>query len=209
MPSSSELASCKPSAPLFASSRVQGMADTSILTRACIAASVRLATTVTFAHELDQMYYIGPLLFWACAEMTCGFFILSVPCLPKIISESGLPRGFKRLLGLTLKASTDPLDSKTNPDTGLSSTHKKRLSRSGLAANDRKYLRMVEDEVPMAVMGTSESQEHLQEEGRHRNTLDNGNNAVVVTRTTQVTYTSDDHSADGRPHGGLVAPWSR
>lgn len=137
----------------------QGLTD-SILNRACIAASVRLATTVTFAHESDQMYYIGPLLFWACAEMTCGFFILSVPCLPKLVSESGLPRGFKKLLGLTLKGSTDPLDSNTNPNTGLSSTHKKRLSRSSLSTNDRKYLKMVENDVPMNAIGTSESQEH-------------------------------------------------
>lgn len=31
--------------------------------------------------------------------MTCGFFILSVPCLSKLIVESGLPRHVKTLLG--------------------------------------------------------------------------------------------------------------
>lgn len=30
------------------------------------------------------MYFIGPLLFWACAEMTCGFLIFCVPSLPRI-----------------------------------------------------------------------------------------------------------------------------
>ncbi|KEQ99932.1 hypothetical protein AUEXF2481DRAFT_76487 [Aureobasidium subglaciale EXF-2481] len=58
---------------------------------ACIAASIRLSTTITFSHEADRMYFIGPLLFWACAEMTCGFFILSVPCMPSMVKHSGLP----------------------------------------------------------------------------------------------------------------------
>lgn len=44
------------------------------------------------------MYFIAPLLFWACAEMTCGFFILSVPCIPKVMSESGVSPRLKRLL---------------------------------------------------------------------------------------------------------------
>ncbi|KAI5271204.1 hypothetical protein E4T47_05493 [Aureobasidium subglaciale] len=58
---------------------------------ACIAASIRLSTTITFSHKADRMYFIGPLLFWACAEMTCGFFILSVPCIPSVVKHSGLP----------------------------------------------------------------------------------------------------------------------
>lgn len=44
------------------------------------------------------MYFIAPLLFWACAEMTCGFFILSVPCIPTFMSESGISPRLKRLL---------------------------------------------------------------------------------------------------------------
>ncbi|KAI5240517.1 hypothetical protein E4T43_06049 [Aureobasidium subglaciale] len=61
------------------------------LFRACIAASIRLSTNITFSHKADRMYFIGPLLFWACAEMTCGFFILSVPCIPSVVKHSGLP----------------------------------------------------------------------------------------------------------------------
>lgn len=67
----------------------------------CISACVRLSTTITFAGTEDQMYYIGPLLFWAWAEMTCGFFILSVPCLPRLLSESRLSCKVKNMLGLT------------------------------------------------------------------------------------------------------------
>lgn len=34
------------------------------------------------------MYFIGPLLFWACAEMTCGFLIFSVPSMPRILKAA-------------------------------------------------------------------------------------------------------------------------
>ncbi|KAL3481107.1 hypothetical protein BJX99DRAFT_195375 [Aspergillus californicus] len=72
---------------------------------ASVAACFRLAHTVAFANTTDTMYLIGPLLFWACGEMTCGFFILSVPCLSKIIMESGLPRRVKSSLGFGSKPS--------------------------------------------------------------------------------------------------------
>ncbi|KAG8158211.1 hypothetical protein KVR01_011972 [Diaporthe batatas] len=65
---------------------------------ASVSASVRLYTTINFAGTEDQMYFIAPLLFWACAEMTCGFVILSVPCIPKFMSESGISPRLKQLL---------------------------------------------------------------------------------------------------------------
>ncbi|RAL16576.1 uncharacterized protein BO97DRAFT_467884 [Aspergillus homomorphus CBS 101889] len=59
---------------------------------ASIAACFRLAHTVSFAKTADQMYMIAPLLFWAFAEMACGFFIFSMPCLSKLLMDSGLRR---------------------------------------------------------------------------------------------------------------------
>ncbi|KAJ1334072.1 hypothetical protein MN608_04075 [Microdochium nivale] len=53
-----------------------------------ISACLRLSKTITFAHEADTMYFIGPLLFWACAEMTCGFLIFSVPSMPRILKAA-------------------------------------------------------------------------------------------------------------------------
>ncbi|KAI5247030.1 hypothetical protein E4T42_06126 [Aureobasidium subglaciale] len=50
----------------------------------------KIGVSVVFGVGL-LMYFIGPLLFWACAEMTCGFFILSVPCMPSVVKHSGLP----------------------------------------------------------------------------------------------------------------------
>lgn len=57
------------------------------------------------------MYYIGPLLFWAWAEMTAGFFILSVPCLPRLLAEAPLPLSVKIAFGL----SRDSKPSKSDP----------------------------------------------------------------------------------------------
>ncbi|OJJ95732.1 hypothetical protein ASPACDRAFT_126540 [Aspergillus aculeatus ATCC 16872] len=62
---------------------------------ASIAACFRLAHTVSFAKTADQMYMIAPLLFWAFAEMACGFFIFSMPCLSKLLMDSGLRRKLK------------------------------------------------------------------------------------------------------------------
>ncbi|KAJ5677953.1 uncharacterized protein N7477_003586 [Penicillium maclennaniae] len=86
--------------------------------RACIAAILRLVKTIAFASESDTMYLIGPLLFWACAEMTCGFFIFSVPCLSKLIIESGLPGRVKHSLGFSARSS-EP----SNADSGCDSQY--------------------------------------------------------------------------------------
>ncbi|KAJ5947308.1 hypothetical protein N7466_000323 [Penicillium verhagenii] len=72
---------------------------------ASIAACFRLARTVAFARTSDRMYLLGPLLFWACAEMTCGFCIFCLPCLSKLVMESGLPRRVKSGLGFSPKSS--------------------------------------------------------------------------------------------------------
>lgn len=43
--------------------------------RACVSAAFRLATTVAYGEAADAIYALGPLVFWATAEMTCGFFV--------------------------------------------------------------------------------------------------------------------------------------
>lgn len=42
---------------------------------ACVSAAFRLATTVAYGEAADAIYALGPLVFWATAEMTCGFFV--------------------------------------------------------------------------------------------------------------------------------------
>lgn len=127
---------------------------------------MRLKTTVDFAKTTDQMYYIGPLLFWACAEMTCGFFILCVPCLPKIVADSSCCRRIRRVLGIsTAKPSTGgQKSSNTDSKFGISYNSRKK-SRSGDVLNARTdtsaYYQMDDDALGLDTLKASESTEQL------------------------------------------------
>ncbi|KAI0470580.1 hypothetical protein GGR56DRAFT_134946 [Xylariaceae sp. FL0804] len=67
---------------------------------ACVSAAMRLSVTVTFGTTDDQLYNLGPLVFWVDAESTCAFFIACVPCLPKILRETGALRRIKKAFGM-------------------------------------------------------------------------------------------------------------
>ncbi|KAJ4245488.1 hypothetical protein NW762_013997 [Fusarium torreyae] len=165
---------------------------------ACVAACFRLAHTVTFSKEADTMWYIGPLLFWACGEMTCGFFILSVTTLPRIVAESGLSSKLKKVLGISLKSSGP---SNLNVD-NEQSPRPLRLSRSGKSSDN--YYRLDEDGIPMTILDKSESQEKLNDKTAYSNAH---KNAVHVTRETQITVTSTPNTnanVDQR-----LTPWER
>ncbi|GAB1319242.1 Rhodopsin domain-containing protein [Madurella fahalii] len=163
---------------------------------ACVAACFRLDHTITFAGSADTMYFIGPLLFWACAEMTAGFFIFCVPCVPKLIKESPLPRRIKEMLGLSIKSTTG----KSNQNT-VSGSHQ--LSKAGMSSEA--YVQIGEDGITMADMEKSESQERLREASATRD--GKPINGVQVTRTTHITVTSDSHSGSDLELGDTAAPW--
>ncbi|KAF7553046.1 hypothetical protein G7Z17_g3902 [Cylindrodendrum hubeiense] len=174
---------------------------------ALIAACFRLAHTVTFAKTTDSMYFIGPLLFWACAEMTCGFFILSMPCLPKIIAESGLPRKLKDALGISFKSS-----SASNPNSKYGHrSGSRQLSKSGITSDS--YYNIEENATPMGNLDRPESQEHLREAHHIRD----AKKSVHVTRTTQITVTSnspsgsdvDDNTTPWHSYEALSYAWSQ
>jgi hypothetical protein len=174
-----------------------------ILCSASISGSVRLATTVTFAHATDTMYFIAPLLFWACAEMTCGFFILCVPCLPSIIKESGLSGRIKKILGISAGSSDKPSnhDIVTFGGTGPASSNKK--SKAGKSLNNT-YFKIEEEDggLPLGDLKTTESQEQLHQQ--------QGNNGAHITRTTQVTVSSDSRSAkSGSESVDNSMPWAK
>ncbi|EQB58540.1 hypothetical protein CGLO_01210 [Colletotrichum gloeosporioides Cg-14] len=168
---------------------------------ASIAACFRLDHTIAFAKAADTMYFIGPLLFWACAEMTCGFFILSVPCLPKVIRESGLPRKVKSALGISVKT-TNPSDQKSS-DYATGSTPQR--SKSGLHADS--YYKMRDDGVSMTNFDRSKSQEELHGGPSVQNSTRNGKLGVQVTRTTLITVTSGSRS--GSDTDGNMTPWAK
>ncbi|EXK26310.1 hypothetical protein FOQG_14634 [Fusarium oxysporum f. sp. raphani 54005] len=119
----------------------------------CIAACFRLSHTVTFSQEADRMYYIGPLLFWAWAEMTAGFFILSVPCLPKFVKESRLPTGFKAFLGLSVQTNP-PIGGSTDLVTfgGSGGPVRKPLSKDSVPHRDS-YYEIGDDEIHLSNIG--------------------------------------------------------
>uniref|UniRef100_A0A0D2YKD9 Rhodopsin domain-containing protein n=1 Tax=Fusarium oxysporum (strain Fo5176) TaxID=660025 RepID=A0A0D2YKD9_FUSOF len=130
---------------------------------ACIAAGFRLSHTVTFSQEADRMYYIGPLLFWAWAEMTAGFFILSVPCLPKLVIESRLPTRIKVALGLSVQTNP-PIGGSNDLVTigGSGGTRRKPLPKDSLTLRDS-YYEIGDDDIHRSDTGRPESQERLRE----------------------------------------------
>jgi len=134
--------------------------------------------------------------------MTCGFFILCVPCLPSMIKESGLSGKIKNMLGISANSSSKPSnhDLVTFGGTGPASSNKK--SKGGKSLNDTYYKIDEEDGgLPMGDLQTSESQERL-----HMQRVNNGGHIV---RTTQVAVTSDSRSAQSASESGDNSmPWA-
>ncbi|KAK7427749.1 hypothetical protein QQZ08_005687 [Neonectria magnoliae] len=112
--------------------------------------------------------------------MTCGFFIICVPCIPKILKEKGVLRTIKRAFGV--KATT------ANPNSHSDSYGKGAPLTS---ASVKSYYKLDEEGVPMKTLQGCESTEHL----RDRPAED----AAGITRTTRimVTQASRSTSDDG------------
>ncbi|CAI7648592.1 unnamed protein product [Penicillium pancosmium] len=158
---------------------------------ASISAIVRLAHTVAFAKQADSMYLIGPLLFWACAEMTCGFFIFSVPCLSKMIMETGLARRLTSAFSLSAKPS-NPSNQTPNsaPRHGSHAISRGNISKPWLTT-DTDYSQIDEDNIPMRNKGKSESQTNLHDDLESR---DYQNDAQAGKLHVSVTNDSRFHS---------------
>lgn len=162
---------------------------TSKLYRACVAAGFRLAVTVEYAEALDTIYNVGPVCFWAFAEMTCGFIVICIPCVPKILMESGAWRKLKKGLGMSV--TTGPTGMTPKMHTGSSSAVRSKAMRSAnmRSANDS-YLEI--DDTELKNLGQSESAEHLRSPY-------SANPGDGIVRTTQVMVSHDsDMSNDER-----------
>ncbi|KAE8391182.1 hypothetical protein BDV23DRAFT_171776 [Aspergillus alliaceus] len=160
---------------------------------ASIAACFRLAHTANFAKSTDQMYFIGPLLFWACAEMTCGFFIFSVPCLSKLAMESGLRRRLSSVLDLSDKSVGVPSDQGSKPQGG---SHPRLKPWS---ISDTTYSKIEEGNI-IPLTNVSWPQGNLCEES-HSN---DGNNTMQVIRTMDVSSADPNSSFQLKDHR---IPW--
>ena len=123
------------------------------------------------------------------AEMTCGFFVICAPTLPKILQETGVVRKIKKSLGLTKTGRTNQSSS------GYGDASKK--GGSVLASGNRGhpvpvpgsnvYYKLDEDGVPMGDLKHSESTEYLREEERKaQQAAAASGGRGYITRTTRV-----------------------
>lgn len=132
--------------------------------RACISAALRLQTTVVHGKSKDAVWTLPPLAFWALAEMTCGFFIVSLPCIPKILKETGAGSKIKRSLGISSGGNTSKQQWESG-GTGPLSNH----SRLAGSTASNAYYRL-------DPLKSSESTEYLRK----------GSQDVGITRTTKI-----------------------
>ncbi|KAF7585539.1 hypothetical protein BBP40_010721 [Aspergillus hancockii] len=66
---------------------------------------MRLGTTVLHGRAADAIYSLAPLVICSSAEMTCGFFIVCLPCIPKPLKETRVIRSIKRAFGMKTTSS--------------------------------------------------------------------------------------------------------
>ncbi|UPK96014.1 hypothetical protein LCI18_006949 [Fusarium solani-melongenae] len=126
---------------------------------ACISAAFRLASTVAYGDSEDGVYNIGPLLFWAIAEMTCGFFIVCI----------------KKAIGMATRSKSTNQKSDQYGDQYALTPHRKMSTTVSSA-----YYKLDEDGVPMKDMNRdgSESTEHLHDGPQ--------SDSLGITRTTHI-----------------------
>ncbi|KAK4033182.1 hypothetical protein C8A01DRAFT_50195 [Parachaetomium inaequale] len=164
---------------------------------ACVSAAFRLATTVAFGEAQDAMFALGPLVFWATAEMTCGFFIICVPCMPKILQQTGVLRKIKQALGMSTGPSAGTPGKPGYYANGGSGSRGPRGPGSKLSGTGPdSYYKLGEDGVPMGTLTSSESTEHLRDDNRdHAGKLGAAAHNAAITRTTHIAVTEDSRSA--------------
>ncbi|RFU81565.1 integral membrane pth11 [Trichoderma arundinaceum] len=167
---------------------------------ACVAAVFRLQVTVTYGHSTDATYRVGDLIFWAIAEMTCGFFVVCMPCLPKILQDTGILRRIKGRFGMTTGGSGVPKNS--HYGNGIGSSVGKLPSTTSNA-----YHMLDEEGTPMGDLKGSESTEKLRQEAHTTS-------ASRIVRTTRITVdgspNDDNHSSSdtGSYHKSSQAAWA-
>ncbi|PLN82690.1 hypothetical protein BDW42DRAFT_166408 [Aspergillus taichungensis] len=146
---------------------------------ACVSAAFRLSTTITHGRAADAVWTLPPLVFWATAEMTCGFFVVCLPCIPKILKETGVSKKIARVFGMRVSTTgvTDDQRKFKSYGTGNSSANHSRIPGSTAASAYYK----------LDNLKSSESTEHLQG--------DPYNNPGIM-RTTKITVTQDGESVD-------------
>lgn len=133
--------------------------------------------TFKFGQSTDEVYNIGIMGFWAFAEMTCGFFICCLTCIPKILHDTGALNAIKRKLRIKT-ASLGPTSQKHYGINGPS-------GQAQLTPNDfNQYYKLDEDGVPMTILSAVGSEDNLYE----YRAVDG------INRTTDIRITRDSRS---------------
>ena len=167
-----------------------------IVSRASIAACIRLAHTVAFASQPDSIYLIGPLLFWADAEMTCGFFIFSVPCLSKLIMESGI---WQRVLSALGFSNTFSSRSNQSSDCTPRARSLRHIPKDWMPTIDSTWSRIDEEHIGLHNRSGSRTNLYGISESHA------GKDEVRVQRALDVTVSSDGHPKNR--NWDKNAPW--
>lgn len=163
-----------------ATGRIDRSIDTDRQLSACVSAACRLETTIVHGKSADAVWTLAPLAFWAAAEMTCGFFIVSLPCIPKILKDTGAGAKIKRALGMSTSGHsyTPSASKRTWGDSSAASTSNHGRLASGTATNA--YYKL-------DPLKTSESTEYLH---KHE---------AGITRTTRISVTQEGDGRDMWP----------
>ncbi|KAJ5762411.1 uncharacterized protein N7511_005793 [Penicillium nucicola] len=183
---------------------------------ALVTACFRLSHTIIFANQPDSMYFIGPLLFWAFGEMTCGFFIFSMPFFSKLIIKSDLPSRVKRALGDNgAKNSNLPFENRpsqpSGPGSGSEGFAKPWMKRRHKNP-ETTWSQLDDDAIPLGNTGLSESRENLHlrrdlSEDRKSGSgsgNENGTGGIQVMHTTNVTVSREPSAGSEL---SSITPW--
>lgn len=126
--------------------------------------------------------------------MACGFFIICIPCIPKILKDTGVIHRIKKVFGATS-------NTKSNQKSDFYGTGSLAHGKSATTTS-KAYYKLDEDGVPLRDM-KSDSTEVL-------HTNDKPNNGIVLT--TRITVnTQETHSVSDSDdmHMGAKAAWAR
>ncbi|KAL2843707.1 hypothetical protein BJY01DRAFT_248482 [Aspergillus pseudoustus] len=155
---------------------------------ACVSAAFRCAVTVAHGRSPDSVYTLGPLAFWAMAEMTCGFFIICLPCIPKILKETTLARHLMNKW--SRGSSTSSSGRRRKPYDGNHAEGMESYASGGRGG--RNHNKFEQEVIRMKPLEGSESTERLHEGGGA------GARALAITRTTQFIVTEGDDAVTAK-----------
>lgn len=136
-----------------------------------------------YRNATDPLYSLAPVVLCSMAEMTCGFFIFCLPCIPKIITETGAIRKIKRVLGMKT-TTTKPSGYSENYGTGMSAYGSSSYKMSNNIRREKQK-------------GT-ESMEYL-----HESILEAGG----IIRTTHITVTEESRAASEDESKNAACPY--